>query len=97
MSKPRPMAYSAAGVDTKREDTALGRLTARLKETWPQTPGVGHVELDFGYFANVIDMGPFGLAITADYVGTFFDAYLKGRSGARLQALERKYPEVRIQ
>ena len=38
-----------------------------------------------------------GLAITADYVGTFFDAYLKGRSGARLQALERKYPEVRIQ
>jgi predicted dienelactone hydrolase len=38
-----------------------------------------------------------GLAITADYVGTFFDAYLKGRSRAHLQALERKYPEVRIQ
>jgi hypothetical protein len=37
-----------------------------------------------------------GLAITADYVATFFDVYLKGRSRADLDALARKYPEAQV-
>jgi hypothetical protein len=38
-----------------------------------------------------------GLAIASDYVGAFFDVYLKGQAGAQLQVLARKYPEVRVQ
>jgi phosphoribosylformylglycinamidine cyclo-ligase len=70
MTKPQGIGYSAAGVDTRREDTALSRLTALVQGTWPQGPGVGAVKLPIGYYANVIDMGPFGLAISADGVGT---------------------------
>jgi pimeloyl-ACP methyl ester carboxylesterase len=35
-----------------------------------------------------------GLAITADYVHTFFDVYLKGEPLGRLTDLSRRYPEV---
>src|SRR5439155_1254718 len=41
----------------------------RITKTWPTT-GVGKVELPVGYFANVIDIGGTGLALTADGVGT---------------------------
>jgi predicted dienelactone hydrolase len=37
-----------------------------------------------------------GLAISADYVRTFFDVYLKGASAASLQTLSQKYPEVEL-
>jgi hypothetical protein len=38
-----------------------------------------------------------GIAITADYVGAFFDAHLKGRPDDSLRELQVKYPEVRVQ
>jgi predicted dienelactone hydrolase len=38
-----------------------------------------------------------GLAISADYIHTFFDVYLKGAPVASLTSLVRKYPEVRIE
>jgi dienelactone hydrolase len=41
--------------------------------------------------------GARGLAITADYVSTFFDVHLKGADPAALQALASRYPEVRIE
>jgi hypothetical protein len=37
-----------------------------------------------------------GLEITAEYVGTFFDVYLKGRPRAELDGLADKYTEVRV-
>src|SRR4029077_1696428 len=42
----------------------------RIKETWPASGGVGTVKLDIGYFANVIDIGGIGLAISTDGVGS---------------------------
>ncbi|HEY3619740.1 MAG TPA: hypothetical protein VGK96_23270, partial [Candidatus Sulfotelmatobacter sp.] len=35
-----------------------------------------------------------GLAITTDYVHTFFDVYLKGASSSQLAGLAEKYAEV---
>ena len=37
-----------------------------------------------------------GLAISADYVHTFFDVYLKGAPAASLTSLPGKYPEVQV-
>lgn len=62
--------YSAAGVDTDREEDALKRLVKWIRPTWPAQKGSGHVALDVGYFANVIDIGGIGIAISADGVGT---------------------------
>jgi phosphoribosylformylglycinamidine cyclo-ligase len=61
--------YQVAGVDTDREEDALKRLVKRVQPTWV-TRGMGRVALDIGYFANVLDLGGLGLAITADGVGT---------------------------
>ena len=44
-------------------------LIERVQRTWP-TSGIGAVQLPIGYFANVIDLGGVGLAITADGVGS---------------------------
>jgi len=41
--------------------------------------------------------GARGLAITADYVRSFFDVYLKGQPRTTLTALARRYPEVRVE
>jgi pimeloyl-ACP methyl ester carboxylesterase len=38
-----------------------------------------------------------GLAISADYVHTFFDVYLNGAPAASLTSLNGKYPEVRVE
>src|SRR5262245_58859148 len=63
--------YSAAGVDTDREEEALRRLVSQVRQTWPKNAGRGAVELPIGYFANVISLeGNLGLAISADGVGT---------------------------
>ncbi|GIX45896.1 MAG: phosphoribosylaminoimidazole synthetase [Candidatus Tectimicrobiota bacterium] len=62
--------YRAAGVDTEQEALALERLLAQLRRTWPQAPGTGTVRLDLGFFANVIELGGVGLALTVDGVGT---------------------------
>jgi hypothetical protein len=37
-----------------------------------------------------------GLAISADYVHTFFDVYLNGAPAASLTSLVTKYPEVQV-
>ena len=64
-----PLTYSSVGVDTADAVAGLQRLVGRIKTTWPAS-GIGHVELDVGFFANVIDLGHLWLAITTDGVGT---------------------------
>lgn len=70
MTKPPSRTYSEAGVDTDVEESGLARLVARLRGTWPAAGGPGAVQMDFGYFANVVDLGGIGLAISTDGVGT---------------------------
>ncbi|MDA0654204.1 MAG: phosphoribosylformylglycinamidine cyclo-ligase [Proteobacteria bacterium] len=69
-SQPRGAgAYDAAGVRVAEADMALAGLTDRLRRTWPG--GRGNVVLDFGHYANVIDLGGgLGLAICTDGVGS---------------------------
>jgi phosphoribosylformylglycinamidine cyclo-ligase len=63
-------AYQAAGVDVAQAENALSRITKRLRTTWPKT-GPGRVALDFGKYANIVDLGGGnGLALCADGVGT---------------------------
>lgn len=62
--------YTAAGVDTGLEDRALAKIIASVRRTWPAGDGLGSVKLDVGYFANVVDVGGIGLALTTDGVGT---------------------------
>jgi phosphoribosylformylglycinamidine cyclo-ligase len=59
----------AAGVHVDQEGEALKRLVKHIRPTWP-TQGLGRVALDIGYFANVLDLGGIGLAMTTDGVGT---------------------------
>src|SRR5439155_21173051 len=73
MQSPSPehlVAYRAAGVDTEREEIALERLIRKIRPTWSLGDGTGSVKLDIGYFANVLDIGGIGLAISTDGVGT---------------------------
>ncbi|MFQ5874721.1 MAG: phosphoribosylformylglycinamidine cyclo-ligase [Dehalococcoidia bacterium] len=60
-------AYRAAGVDTEKQDLALASLIQRLRNTWTHRD---HVGLDFGHFANFVDLGGTGVAISTDSVGT---------------------------
>lgn len=69
MGSPYTTSYQAAGVSTDQEDEALKRLVKHIRPTWP-AHGIGRVALDIGYFANILDLGGIGLAITADGVGT---------------------------
>lgn len=65
------IAYREAGVDTDEADTGLSRLIRRIKQTWPASGEFGEVQLDIGYFANVVAIsGETGLAICTDGVGT---------------------------
>jgi len=63
--------YREAGVDTDEAEAGLRKLTRRIASTWPQ-PGApfGGVKLDIGYFANVIDFGGIGVAISTDGIGS---------------------------
>ena len=70
MSSNSDATYQKAGVDVDRAGNALKRITARLGQTWPQGGGFGSVALPWGYFANVIDFGGTGCAITTDGVGS---------------------------
>src|SRR5262245_7406545 len=70
-SRRRHASYASAGVSTNKEESGLKSLVQILGETLATRPvGLGHVELDFGYFANVIDVGGTGLAISTDGVGS---------------------------
>ena len=55
--------HKAAGVDIGEADAGIRNIVARVTATWPQS-GFGAVQLPIGYFANVIDIGGIGLAIT---------------------------------
>jgi phosphoribosylformylglycinamidine cyclo-ligase len=67
----RRASYATAGVDTSKEESGLKMLVQHLQETLATRPaGLGHVELPFGFFANVIDVGGTGLAISTDGVGS---------------------------
>ena len=63
-------AYREAGVDTDEAELGLSRLVERITRTWPHRGDFGAVQLPIGYFANVIDIGGTGLAISTDGVGT---------------------------
>lgn len=61
--------HKAAGVDIAEADAGLNNIVSRIVGTWPKS-GFGAVQLPIGYFANVIDIGGTGLAITTDGVGS---------------------------
>jgi phosphoribosylformylglycinamidine cyclo-ligase len=62
--------YRDAGVDTDEADAGLKKLMDRIVATWPPAGSKGGVKLDIGYFANVIDIGGIGIAITTDGIGS---------------------------
>jgi phosphoribosylformylglycinamidine cyclo-ligase len=62
--------YTEAGVDSDEADAGLRSLTKRIVETWPGPHDNGAVKLDIGYFANVIDIGGQGIAISTDGIGS---------------------------
>jgi phosphoribosylformylglycinamidine cyclo-ligase len=71
MPAKEPSAHRTAGVDIDAADSGLRQIVARLRGTWPGPGAPGAVTLDFGYFANVIDIGGgMGLAISTDGVGS---------------------------
>jgi phosphoribosylformylglycinamidine cyclo-ligase len=64
-------AYRESGVDTDEAVTGLSRLIRRIRQTWPAPGEFGAVQLDIGYFANVVAISDeTGLAICTDGVGT---------------------------
>ena len=72
MSDSPPMTYQGSGVDADLAVQALHSLTQQFRTTWTQSPGHrGSVRLDFGLFANIIEIGHnTGIAITTDGVGS---------------------------
>jgi phosphoribosylformylglycinamidine cyclo-ligase len=77
--------HKAPGVDIAEADAGLNNIVARITATWPKS-GFGAVQLPIGYFANVIDLGGIGLAITTDGVG----------SKAMIADMMRKYDTIGI-
>src|SRR5438034_7227460 len=63
-----PSTYKDAGVDTEGQDLAMHYLRQRVELTFELRPN--EVRLPIGYFANVIDLGGVGLAVSTDGVGT---------------------------
>jgi phosphoribosylformylglycinamidine cyclo-ligase len=61
--------HKAAGVDIAEADAGLLNIVSRITATWPKT-GFGAVQLPIGYFANVIDIGGQGIALSTDGVGS---------------------------
>jgi phosphoribosylformylglycinamidine cyclo-ligase len=77
--------HKAAGVDIAEADAGLNNIVARITATWPKS-GFGAVQLPIGYFANIVDLGGIGLAITTDGVG----------SKAMIADMMRKYDTIGI-
>lgn len=69
MSEAREV-YRDAGVDTDQAESGLQRLIRRVKGTWPMPGQPGEVQLDIGYFANVIRVGNIGIGICTDGIGS---------------------------
>ena len=66
------MTYQESGVETDRVVQSLADMTRQFKRTWKRPKGqIGSVCLDFGLFANVIEIGNnTGIAMTTDGVGS---------------------------
>ncbi|MDR1728736.1 MAG: phosphoribosylformylglycinamidine cyclo-ligase [Acidobacteriota bacterium] len=62
------MSYKTAGVDSGQKDQGMQRLGSWVERSFDLRPG--EVKLPLGYFANVIDVGGVGLAVSTDGVGT---------------------------
>jgi phosphoribosylformylglycinamidine cyclo-ligase len=77
--------HKTAGVDIAEADAGLSNIVSRITATWPKS-GFGAVQLPIGYFANIIDLGGVGLAITTDGVG----------SKAMIADMMRKYDTIGI-
>jgi phosphoribosylformylglycinamidine cyclo-ligase len=77
--------HKAAGVDIAEADAGLANIVSRITATWPKS-GFGAVQLPIGYFANIVDIGGIGLAITTDGVG----------SKAMIADMMRKYDTIGI-
>jgi phosphoribosylformylglycinamidine cyclo-ligase len=64
-------AYGRAGVQTTEDLAGFPAMLDVLRETFAQRPAAGRPLLDFGQYANVLDLGrDRGLAISTDGVGT---------------------------
>lgn len=75
MPNPTPstpsLTYRASGVDAEGAAQGLKGLLGSLRRTIALRPaGEGRVLLDFGHYANVIQVGGTGLAISTDGVGS---------------------------
>ena len=72
MSDSSGMTYQGSGVDTDQVAQSLADLTEQLRQTWTVPKGkIGSVRLDFGLFANIIEIGNNkGIAMTTDGVGS---------------------------
>lgn len=69
-ARPRT-SYATAGVDSGKEESGLQAVVALLHDTLGTRPaGLGHVKLPFGFFANVVEIGGVGVAISTDGVGS---------------------------
>jgi phosphoribosylformylglycinamidine cyclo-ligase len=77
--------HKNAGVDIAEADAGLSNIISRITATWPKS-GFGAVQLPIGYFANVVDIGGMGIAITTDGVG----------SKAMIADMMRKYDTIGI-
>ena len=67
----RRASYATAGVNTAQEESGLKSLVEILQDTLATRPaGLGHVKLPFGFFANVVEVGNIGVAISTDGVGS---------------------------
>src|SRR5437667_12614635 len=77
----RRTSYATAGVDSAREESGLKDLVRLLHDTLATRPaGLGHVKLPFGFFANVVEVGDIGIAISTDGVGSkLLAAHLDGK------------------
>jgi len=68
-NKKAASTYSEAGVDTEAEEKGLKSLIGYIRKTF--TFNEFSVMLDFGYFANILNIGNnMGLAVSTDGVGT---------------------------
>lgn len=67
----RPSTYAGAGVDIKKEDLTIRGIRAWMTKTFKFRDGkLGAVMRDIGVPANLIDMGDYALAFSADGVGS---------------------------
>ena len=67
-SGPLSPGYEVSGVNSGQVEAGLERLVQHIKSTW--TLSDAPVQLDLGYFANVIDVAGMGVAMCTDGIGS---------------------------